>query len=179
MHAPSQEGGVPERSLRDLYYVLFRHRRKTLIFFAAVVVTVAVGTFLMPETYRSEAKLLVRLGRESVSLDPTATTGQVVNIGQSRENEINSEMEILKSRELAEKVVDSFGASALLKGTWMEPVTKTSSPGAERLALRDAAGAVRTAATTTMVTTGPPARKDSPLDRDKAVVALMKSLGGE
>ena len=117
MHTSPQEGGVPERSLRDLYYVLFRHRRKTLLFFAAVVVTVTAGTFLVPETYRSEAKLLVRLGRESVSLDPTATTGQVVHVGQSRENEINSEMEILKSRELVQKVVDSFGASVFLHGS--------------------------------------------------------------
>lgn len=179
MQTPSQEGGVPERSLRDLYYVLFRHRRKTLLFFAAVVVTVTAGTFLTPETYRSEAKLLVRLGRESVSLDPTATTGQVVNIGQSRETEINSEMEILKSRELAEKVVDSFGASVFLKGTWEEPVTKTPSATAERLASRDAATAVRTAATGTLIATTPAARKDSPLDRDKAVRTLMESLDVE
>ena len=51
-----------------------------------------------PEIYRSDAKLMVRIGRESVTLDPTATTGQVIAVGPSRESEINSEMEILKSR---------------------------------------------------------------------------------
>jgi uncharacterized protein involved in exopolysaccharide biosynthesis/Mrp family chromosome partitioning ATPase len=159
MQTSVPEERVPERSLRDLYYVLFRHRRKTLLFFAAVVVTVTVGTFLVTETYRSEAKLLVRLGRESVSLDPTATTGQIVNVGQSRENEINSEMEILKSRELAEKVVDLFGASVILHGPEEGPVANASAAAVQEKSSRDDAGAT-----------------DSPREREKAILHLMKSL---
>lgn len=77
---------------------------------------VTLGNWLIPEMYRSEAKVLVRLGRESVTLDPTATTGQVIAVGQSRENEVKSELEILKSRELFEKVVDVIGPSAFLRG---------------------------------------------------------------
>ena len=77
--------------------------------------TVTLGTFLVAEIYKSEARLLVRIGRESVSLDPTATTGQVISVGQSRESEINSELEILKSRELAQKVVDAIGPRAFLE----------------------------------------------------------------
>ena len=176
MDTSAHEGGVPERSLRDLYYVLFRHRRKTLLFFAAVVVTVAIGTFLSPETYRSEAKLLVRLGRESVSLDPTATTGQIVNIGQSRENEINSEMEILKSRELVEKVVDSFGAAVFLHGTGEEAIAQVPPAGAERVTSRDTASAVRSVAATTMVPTGRQDQADNLRDREKAVLLLVKRL---
>jgi uncharacterized protein involved in exopolysaccharide biosynthesis len=106
----------PETSLRDLYAVLFRHKTRILLFFCIVMVTVTLGTFLASEVYESDAKLLVRLGRESVSLDPTATTGQVVNIGQDRENEVNSELAILLSREMAEKVVDAVGAKMLLEG---------------------------------------------------------------
>lgn len=102
-------------SLRDIYYVLFRHKWKIILFFFAVIITVTVGTFLSAEIYRSKAMLLVRLGRESVTLDPTATTGQTIHISRSRESEINSELEILKSQELIEKVVDSIGAEAFLK----------------------------------------------------------------
>ncbi len=109
------EEKVRESSLRDLYYVLFRHKWKIVLFFFAVVITVTVGTLLCAKVYRSEATLLVRLGRESVSLDPTATTGQVIQISRSRENEINSEVEILKSRDLLEKVVDSIGPEVFLK----------------------------------------------------------------
>jgi len=111
---PMNDERFPERSLRDVYYIIFRQKRKVLLFFLAVFITVAVWTFLAPSIYRSEAKLLVRIGRESVSLDPTATTGQVVSLGQSRENELKSELDILKSQDLVEKVVDIIGSAAIL-----------------------------------------------------------------
>jgi uncharacterized protein involved in exopolysaccharide biosynthesis/Mrp family chromosome partitioning ATPase len=107
--------GFPERSLRDLYYVIFRHKGKVLACFLAVMVTVTLGTFLMSEIYRSEAKILLQVGRESVTLDPTAATGQIISVSQDRENEINSELEILNSRDLAEGVVDAVGPAAILK----------------------------------------------------------------
>jgi uncharacterized protein involved in exopolysaccharide biosynthesis len=92
---------LPENSLRDFYYVIFRHKRKILIFFITVMICTALGTFLGTKIYQSEAKLMVQLGRESVSLDPTATTGQVLNITANRENEIKTELDILQSRALA------------------------------------------------------------------------------
>ena len=52
---------------------------------------VAVKTLLQSPIYRSEAKLLMRLGRETVNLDPTATVGEVVNINRSYDWEVNSE----------------------------------------------------------------------------------------
>lgn len=111
------ENRTPQSSLRDLYYVLFRHKWKMILFFLTIMVIVVVGTLYSPEIYRSEAKLLVRLGRESVTLDPTATTGKIINVSRSRESEVNLELEILKSRELAEKVVDSIGPEAFSKRT--------------------------------------------------------------
>jgi uncharacterized protein involved in exopolysaccharide biosynthesis len=64
--------------------------------------------------YTSEAKLFVRLGRESVGLDPTATTGQTVSIQETREAEINSVYELLVSREVFGAVVDDLGAAEVL-----------------------------------------------------------------
>ena len=119
----------PERSLRDFYYILFRHKWKAFIFFLVVVITVTLGTLLATEIYRSDAKLLVRLGRESVSLDPTATTGQVISVGQSREGEINSELEILKSRELAEKVVKAIGPDVFMNNNNHKGSNAASSAG--------------------------------------------------
>jgi capsular exopolysaccharide synthesis family protein len=101
-----------ERSLRDLYYVFFRHKWKVLLFFLAIIATVAVCTFLSDNIYRSEAKVLVRVGRETVSLDPTATTGPIIPVAHSREGEISTELEIIRSQEIAEKVVDSIGLKA-------------------------------------------------------------------
>lgn len=75
---------MPEQSIRDVYFVLFRHKWKIILFFLAVVVTVTLGTFLAPEIYRSDAKVLVRVGRESVSLDPTARSSPWANPGKTR-----------------------------------------------------------------------------------------------
>ncbi len=107
----------PEGSLRDVYYILFRHKRKVTWFFFGVFLTAVLVTFLMPEIYQSEAKLLVRLGRESVTLDPTATrSGQIVSVNTRRENEIRSELQILNSQDLAEKVVDAMGPETFVQG---------------------------------------------------------------
>jgi len=102
-----------EQSLRDLFYIIFRHKGKMLVWFLTVMVVVTTVTFLMPETYRSTAKLLLRLGRESVTLDPTATTGPVISVSQSRAGEIQAELEILQSQELIEKLVSTLGPEVI------------------------------------------------------------------
>ena len=111
-----QNASFAQYSMRDFCYVLFRHKWKMILFFLAVMITATVGTFLSAEIYRSEAKLMVRIGRESATLDPTVATGQVMTVTPSRENEINSEIEILKSRELAQKVVDAIGPKNIIEG---------------------------------------------------------------
>src|SRR4051812_47968052 len=80
----------------------------------AMFLAIAVVTFLLPRTYYSEAKLFVKAGWETLSLDPTATTGQTVSIYESRESEINSILEVLRSREVTGGVVDVLGVNAIL-----------------------------------------------------------------
>jgi uncharacterized protein involved in exopolysaccharide biosynthesis/Mrp family chromosome partitioning ATPase len=98
-----------EQSLRDLFYIGFRHKGKMLAWFLTVMAGVTAFTFLTSETYRSTAKLLLRLGRESVTLDPTATTGPIISVSQSRASEIQVELEILQSQELTERLVSALG----------------------------------------------------------------------
>jgi uncharacterized protein involved in exopolysaccharide biosynthesis len=110
--------GFPEKNLRDFYYVVFRHKWKIVWFFIAVVALVAFISILSPKIYRSEGELLVKIGRESVGLSPTVEPNKIVDMaaGAQRENEINSELAILKNRELLGKVVDTVGVDAVLKG---------------------------------------------------------------
>jgi uncharacterized protein involved in exopolysaccharide biosynthesis len=86
------------------------------LFFVFVIACTAAITFLLPKVYRSEGKLLVRLGRENMALDPAATLGTtpVLTVQQTQENEINSVIEILKSRALIERIVDELGPAAIL-----------------------------------------------------------------
>lgn len=110
------ESAESSLSLRSLSRSVFRHKRKVAGFFVGALSLITVVILLLPRSYRSEAKLFVRLGRENVILDPTTTLNQapVVAVPQSRENEINSIIEILRSRPLLEQVVDRVGADAIL-----------------------------------------------------------------
>jgi len=86
-----------------------------LWFFAITMGLVSAAMVIIPKTYVSESRLFVRLGKESVSLDPTATTSQTVPVEGSRESEINSELEILRSRILLQDVVEKLGSNVVLR----------------------------------------------------------------
>jgi polysaccharide biosynthesis protein PslE len=101
-------------SARDVLRVLFRHKGKMLAFFVGTLTLVVVGLIFYPRSYVSDARLFVRIGKESVSLDPTATLSQNVDVEGSRENEINSELEMLRSRLLLQDVVDRLGTDDIL-----------------------------------------------------------------
>ena len=161
-----------QSTLRDLYYVLFRHKRKMILFFLAVTLTVFVLTYRSPELYRSEAKLLVRLGRESVTLDPTVTTGQIINVSQTWESEVNVELEILKSRELLEKIVDSIGSDTLLRRSSQKFFNKSADEKMIRETSRQATTEVmNTESNREQLNTAKPSD-----NRDRAVHAVMKNL---
>lgn len=85
------------------------------------MVLASVVVLLLPKRFDSDAKLFVRLGRGSVTLDPAATTGQTISIQESRETEINSVVDMLQSRGVAEQVVKSIGPDRILrKYSWIE-----------------------------------------------------------
>jgi uncharacterized protein involved in exopolysaccharide biosynthesis len=62
----------------------------------------ALGIAMSPRTYVSESSMFVRVGRESIALDPTVTTGATIEKTEPRESEINSLKDILRSRTLFE-----------------------------------------------------------------------------
>lgn len=102
-------------SVRDVLNILFRHKRKIAAFFIVAVGAVTVFTyFIVDNAYRSEARLLVKLGRENLAVDPSVS-GPTVSLMRDRESEMNSEVAIFTSRELAEELVDEFGVDAILR----------------------------------------------------------------
>jgi uncharacterized protein involved in exopolysaccharide biosynthesis len=101
-------------ALQDFLGAFYRHQRKMAVVFCGTLALLVVGVLLFPRAYTSEARLFLRLGKESVTLDPTATTNDVINVNESREGEINSELEILRARVLLEDVVENLGADDVL-----------------------------------------------------------------
>jgi uncharacterized protein involved in exopolysaccharide biosynthesis len=94
-----------------------RHKKKIAACILLMTVIAVTVIFSWPRKYRSEAKLFVHVGRETVTLDPTATTGQIIPIALSRDTEVNSVLEMLRSRAIVEKLVDELGPDTVLKAT--------------------------------------------------------------
>jgi uncharacterized protein involved in exopolysaccharide biosynthesis len=93
---------------------VYRYRyRAALAFVGGLALTLAVY-LVTPPKYVSEAKLFVRLGRETISLDPTATTGETIAVSETREVEVNSILEVLKSRAVLEEMVSTLTPQRVL-----------------------------------------------------------------
>ncbi len=101
-----------------------RHWSKALAALLLCVGAAVAYTAIAPAYYGSEAKLYVRVGHESVALDPTATTGQTVNVQESRESELNSVFELINSRMVLEKVVDDLGPAFVVSAGTQSPAEK-------------------------------------------------------
>lgn len=100
---------------RELAAAFFRHKKKAAAF---VLATLGLATLIIlyaPRKYRSEAQLFLQVGRESIRLDPTATTGQTMALQQSgRDSEIATTVEVLKSRAIIEEAVDRLTPEVVL-----------------------------------------------------------------
>lgn len=117
-------------SLRDGASALFRRRALVLFTFLAVVLGTAIVTWLLPNKYESRMKILVKNQRLDVAITPEATGGAPVGVeSEVSENEINSEIELLTSRDLLSQVAKETGLGQTGPSSfWRKPV-----PEAERI----------------------------------------------
>ncbi len=175
------EGKSPKySSLRDYFYVVFRHKGKALLFFLVVFVAAIVVVSMMEDQFRSEAKLLVRPGWESVTVDPAATLGERAGgVNQPQTVVLNTVLNIIKDQSLAGEVVDRIGPLAFL-----EPFTYKKEPGVsgtdkeDGSAIDSVLGGVKDAFRSVKDTTffGGSADDREPLsERDQAIRILMNN----
>ena len=91
--------------------ILFKHKFKFLFVFLATLTTVTIGTFMLEPIYEARATLLVKPGRE-FAYTPEVGDGRV-SLPFRYEEIINSEIRILTSSDLLEKVVNGIGIDEL------------------------------------------------------------------
>lgn len=103
-------------TVSDLIRTLWIYKRRVILVAMCTFALVCAVFAFMPRRFQSEAKLLLRLGRESVSLDATASFGPMVAMQQTRQTEVNTTKEVLSSRALCEQVVDDVGVERILAG---------------------------------------------------------------
>lgn len=100
-------------SVRDLLDIVFKRKTQILVFFSATVFTVAIWTFMAKPTYEASSQILVKVGRENLYVPTGGRT--TLSIRPNTAQFMNSELEILGSRSLVEKVVDSIGPVAMYR----------------------------------------------------------------
>ena len=104
-----------------------RFAKRGILTFVVAYGVILLYTSVATPMYTSQARLFVQLGRESIGLDPTATTGQFISLNESRENEIKSIRQLLESRQVWRQVVDAIGAEAIVgKDRGLKSVIKKS-----------------------------------------------------
>src|ERR1700737_4583344 len=133
LHAHSDENTY-RNTARDFLAIGFRQRRVVTTTFIMVFAAVILIALMLPRQYQSEMKILVRHERADSVVSAEREAPQQFRTEVSEE-ELQSEAELLKSRDLLSKVViacdlQKHGADSFWSLRWTEP-TNDGTPGTQ------------------------------------------------
>lgn len=112
---------TPSPTLRDLLAVIFRQRRLAVITFALALAAIMTYRLVAP-SYQSEMKVLLRRGRVDPVVAPTPSQAEFMRQGVTEE-EVNSEVELLRDDEILRTVVQRAGLASE-DGSWFWGLTR-------------------------------------------------------
>jgi uncharacterized protein involved in exopolysaccharide biosynthesis len=96
---------VADLSVRDFVVPLFRRKRLLIVTFLSVLGAVILLALLLGPAYSSRMEILVNRERLDPLVSTEATTQLITTNSPVTQEEINSEVELLSSRDVLEKVV--------------------------------------------------------------------------
>src|SRR5579864_4330765 len=105
---PAQAGVSLTRALPDFVATGFRYKGTLITCFLGIAVLATVASFLAPQRYESQAKILVKHERTDPVVTPGAEPISPREAGVSTE-ELNSEVELIGSEDLLRKIVLNQG----------------------------------------------------------------------
>jgi uncharacterized protein involved in exopolysaccharide biosynthesis/Mrp family chromosome partitioning ATPase len=108
---------VPEHvvmTMGDIYYALFRHKWKIVVCSFAGLAAAAAFYIVRPPPFQSEARLFIRYVMESQGMGQVGDDNRIKSPDQRGETIINSEIDILTSRDLAEQVAKVIGPEKIV-----------------------------------------------------------------
>jgi uncharacterized protein involved in exopolysaccharide biosynthesis len=101
--------GFLELSVRDVAVPLFRRRRLLIVTFVSVLAVILLAALLLGPSYASHMEILVNRERLDPLVSTEATTQLITTENPVTPEEINSEVELLSSRDVLEQVVLANG----------------------------------------------------------------------
>lgn len=99
----------PDISLRDLAAPIFRRKSLLIRTFLIALAILMTAALVLPPTFRSQMLVMINRERLETPVSTGTTTDLVTASNPVTEEEINSEAELLKSRDVLEKVVLANG----------------------------------------------------------------------
>ena len=106
-------------TLRDVVVPVFRQRRLATLIFAGIFVGAILTALLLPRKYEAEMKILVNRERVDPVVTPNPDTSVPAGpLTAISEEDMNSEVELLKSRDLLEKVALDCGLTTQNGTAW-------------------------------------------------------------
>jgi uncharacterized protein involved in exopolysaccharide biosynthesis len=109
MNEMSSQGHRPYSfTARDVVAIGFRHQRVLVLCFVGVVLGVSLSALVLPTKFRAETKLLVKRERVDPVVSPDQNAPMTFHDTVSEE-EINSEVELIQSPDVLQKVVVTCG----------------------------------------------------------------------
>ncbi len=153
----------PSRSFRDYVLLVRRFKWRATAFLLGAMLLAVLWVSFAPREYQSEAKLFVRLGRENVALDPTVSPSETIPLSSTREAEMNSIVEHLRSRYLLEKVLGV-----------VQPRYANASPEAKEKALDRLEEQVHVTSPRSSMVLTVEGRGESPQQAQKTVATLVE-----
>ena len=113
-------------TLRDAVMPIFRHRRLVTLVFLGIFLGAILCMLLLPRKYEAEMKILVNRERVDavVTPDPDNANGPGI-VPAVSEEDLNSEVELIKSRDLLERVAiacDLSGESKSRLNRWLDRI---------------------------------------------------------
>ncbi|HZR64611.1 MAG TPA: hypothetical protein VFA85_05640 [Terriglobales bacterium] len=119
-------------SLRDLAAVFFRHQRLLGFSFATVLIAGTLYPLVFP-SYKAEMEILVRRGRIDPVVTPTPSPSPAFEHDEITEEELNSEVELLRDGDILRQVVL---ATNLERATWFSKLLRQSAEQRTERAVR-------------------------------------------
>lgn len=96
------------RSLRDLLRLFFIFRREFIWAVSVTVIVVTLGAFLLPVKYESNARLLVKPGRDNTTLPIEASNRQALIAPSTQRDPIVDEEKLLTGRPIVRLVAERY-----------------------------------------------------------------------
>ena len=115
-------GETQGNTLRDFLTVLFKRKAAILTIFLSIVSLVTAATFLMTPIYQAHSSLMVKFGREFIYRPEVGDKAPAVSINQ--EDAINSEINILTSRDIIEWVIKTIRLETLYPDLIKKPADR-------------------------------------------------------